>query len=106
MQYIDETEEEKIEIIWYVIVGIGAFMILSLIVVYAKQKNQASKSIKSFKKASVPISTGKESLITVEDNFKEDYINRTSVDPDSVRNTVDYGLTDSLLNGTSSTPLD
>ena len=50
--------------------GIGAFMILSLIVVYAKQKNQASKSIKSFKKASVPISTGKESLITVEDNFK------------------------------------
>ncbi len=54
-------------------------MIVSLIIIWAKQKNDAKKKSKHITKAPVP--EGKESLITVDDEFKGDYINRTSVDP-------------------------
>ncbi len=76
------------------IIGIAAFMIISLLIVYIKQKVTAVKA----KKASRP--ENKESLITVEDKYKEEYINRSSVDPESQRGTVDYGMSDSLLGKT------
>lgn len=76
------------------IIGIAAFMIISLIIVYIKQKVTAVKA----KKGSKP--ENMESLITVEDKYKEEYINRSSVDPESQRGTVDYGMSDSLLGKT------
>lgn len=73
------------------IIAIAAVMVVSLIVVYCKQKISAVKGKKSRK------AQNQESLLTVEERYKDEYINRTSVDPESQRGTVDYGLSDSLL---------
>ena len=94
MKYIDEDEEEREEIIWIVIIVIAVVMVISLTTVYCKQKIAAVKNKKSLR------TENQESLITVEDKYKEEYINRTSVDPESQRGTVDYGLSDSLLGKT------
>lgn len=91
LNYIDEDEEKRESIIWIVIIVIAVVMIISLLVVYCKQRHTA----KGFKSALRD--QNQESLITVEDRYKDEYINRTSADPESIRGTIDLGLTDSLL---------
>lgn len=78
-----------------VIIALAIIIVIGIIVIYIKQKRDAAKNKSSLK----PLlkNGNQESLITVEDKYKEEYINRTSVDPNSVRGTIDLGLSDSLL---------
>jgi hypothetical protein len=70
-------------------------MVIALLIVYIRQKKANRIQGRIVERPS--IAENNQSLITVEDKFKEDYINRTSVDPESIRGTVDFGLTASLL---------
>lgn len=79
---------------WIVIIGLAGLIIISLIFVWAKQKRTAMMNDIV---ALAGTSANQPSLLTLEDNYKENYINRTSVDPNSVRGTIDLGLTESLL---------
>lgn len=72
-------------------------MIIGLFVVYCKGKRQAGIIAKNSKRTTAPIADNQASLITVEDKYRDDYINRTSVDPESIRGTIDLGLGESLL---------
>ena len=72
-------------------------MIIGLFVVYCKGKSQARIIAKNSKRTTAPIADNQASLITVEDKYRDDYINRTSVDPESIRGTIDLGLGESLL---------
>lgn len=67
------------EIIWIIILVIGFIMIIGLVCVWSRQskKTEVRDSIK-------------ESLLTVDAEFKANFINRSSVDPESVRGTVEY----------------
>lgn len=77
----DDDKEHKTEIIWIIILVIGFVVIVGLIFAWSRQnKNSVSRDS----------ATIKESLLTVEPEFKTNYINRSSVDPESVRGTVDY----------------
>lgn len=49
MKYIDEDEELREEIMWIVILSISAVMIISLIIVFIKQRLDAGKKKKSIK---------------------------------------------------------
>lgn len=60
---------------------IGFVVIVGLIFAWSRQ----NKSSPNRDSAAI-----KESLLTVEPEFKTNYINRSSVDPESVRGTVDY----------------
>lgn len=92
LQYIDEDEELREEIMWIVIIALAVVIIIGLIVVYIKQK----RSVKTLKTTKTAIKDGnQQSLLT--DQYQDEYINRTSVDPNSIRGTIDLGLTDSLL---------
>ena len=76
----DEDDVNKVEIIWIIILVIGFLMIIGLIFVWSKQSKAAPRD-------SVEI---KQSLLTVQPEFKSHFINRSSADPESVRGTVDY----------------
>lgn len=77
---------------WIVIIALAVVIIIGLIVVYIKQK----RSVKTLKTTKTAIKDGnQQSLLT--DQYQDEYINRTSVDPNSIRGTIDLGLTDSLL---------
>ena len=71
--------DTKTEIVWIVIIAIGLLMIVGLIVVWRRQSGDKTESRNSMQ----------ESLLTVEPEFKSAYINRSSVDPGSIRGTVD-----------------
>lgn len=77
----DDDKGHKTEIIWIVILVIGFVVIVGLIFAWSRQNKNATQ------RDSTAI---KESLLTVEPEFKPNYINRSSADPDSVRGTVDY----------------
>ena len=72
-------------------------MIFGLFIVYCRGKSNAKKTDKESKRTGAPVPENQQSLIIVEDKYREDYINRTSVDPESIRGTIDLGLGDSLL---------
>ncbi len=72
-------------------------MIFGLFIVYCRGKSNAKRNDKESKRTGAPVPENQQSLITVEDKYREDYINRTSVDPESIRGTIDLGLGDSLL---------
>lgn len=79
---------------WIVIVVLAVIIVIGIIGVYIKQK----RSVKTQKSTKSVIKSGnQQSLLTVEDQYRDEYINRTSADPNSIRGTVDLGLTDSLL---------
>ncbi len=77
---------------WIVIIALATLMVLSITAVYVKQKRAAGKNRNVINRERTV-----DSLITVEDKYQEEYINRTSADPNSIRGTIDLGLTDSLL---------
>lgn len=80
--YKDPEEEKKEEILWLIIVGVGAIMIIGLIVAFAKQQRRLKEET---------LQENKQTLLTVDDDFKNNYIdiNRSSVDPNSVRGSVE-----------------
>jgi hypothetical protein len=73
-----DDEALKEEILWILIVIIGAAMILGLIIVFARQSREQKTKVEQNKI---------EEVLIVHDEFKNSYqdINRSSVDPDSVR---------------------
>lgn len=68
---------------WVIIMIIGFLMIIGLIVVWSRQKKTESRD------------SIKDSLLTVASGY-QDHINRSSVDPNSVRGTVDYSNEEKL----------
>lgn len=77
----DDGKTTETEIIWIIILVIGFVVIVGLIFAWSRQKKEPEN------RDSTAI---KESLLTVEPEFKNNFINRSSADPDSVRGTVDY----------------
>jgi predicted histidine transporter YuiF (NhaC family) len=77
-----DDEALKEEILWILIVIIGAAMILGLIIVFAKQSREHRTEVEQNKI---------EEVLIVHDEFKNSYqdINRSSADPDSVRDSIE-----------------
>lgn len=78
----EEKEKKKEEILWIAIVAIGAIMVIGLIIAFAKQ----SKTLREQAERE-----SKETLLTVDDEFHNNYLglNRSSADPESVRGSID-----------------
>jgi hypothetical protein len=68
--------------LWILIVAIGGIMVVGLIIAYARQ----SKTLREQAERE-----SKETLLTVDDEFHNNYLglNRSSMDPDSVRGSID-----------------
>jgi hypothetical protein len=81
----EEKEKEREEILWIIIVAVGGFMIVGLVIAFAKQ----SRKLRQEK-----LQENKQTILTVEDDFKNNYIdiNRSSADPDSNRGSLDNPL--------------
>jgi NAD/NADP transhydrogenase beta subunit len=82
----DEDEKKKEEILWILIVAIGGIMIIGLIIAFARQQRRLKEEA---------LQENKQTLLTVDDDFKNNYIdiNRSSADPLSVRESVEPTIT-------------
>jgi hypothetical protein len=78
----DEEEKKKEEILWLIIVGVGGIMIIGLIIAFARQQRRLKEEA---------LQENKQTLLTVDDDFKNNYIdiNRSSADPMSIRGSVE-----------------
>lgn len=78
----DDDIETRVEIIWIIVLVIGFIVVVGLIFVWSRQSKVESRD------SIDPANT--QSLLTVDAEFKSNYINRSSADPESVRGTITY----------------
>ena len=78
----DDEQKKREEILWIAIIAIAAIMIVGLIIAWAKQ----SKTLRE-----QALRQNKETLLTVDDEFHNNYLglNRSSLDPQSVRESIE-----------------
>lgn len=77
----DQDDGEKKSFLWIIIIVVASTMILGLLIAWVKQRKTHVEQVSE---------ENKQTLLTVEDEYKNNYIdiNRTSVDPGSVRDSI------------------
>ncbi len=86
----ENDDNEKKSFLWIIIIVVASIMILGLITAWVKQRRSRVEQVSE---------ENKHSLLTVDDEFKNNYIdiNRTSVDPGSVRESIETGLPEPVI---------